>query len=136
MKLTVYYDGQFWVGVVEEVHEGKLRAGRYVFGSEPNDSEILEFIQRQIVDLTNRLSQEINRKTPNERRVNPKRLARRVADELKNKGISSHAEETLKLEYEKRKKEKQTFSRQQREEMKERKREIKRQKAKDKHRGR
>ena len=136
MKLTVYYDGHFWIGVVEEVHEGKLRAGRYVFGSEPNDSEILEFIQKQIVDLTNRLSQEINRKTPNERRVNPKRLARRVADELKNKGISSHAQEALKLEYEKRKKEKQTFSRQQREEMKERKREIKRQKAKDKHRGR
>jgi hypothetical protein len=136
MKLTVYYDGQFWVGVVEEVHEGKLKAGRYVFGSEPNDTEILEFIQKQILDLTNRLSKEVNVKTPTERRVNPKRLARQVANEMKRKGISSHAQEALKLEYEKRKKEKQTFSRQQREEMKERKREIKLQKAKKKHRGR
>jgi hypothetical protein len=136
MKLTVYYDGQFWVGVVEEVHEEKLKAGRYVFGSEPNDTEILEFIQKQILDLTNRLSKEVNVKTPTERRVNPKRLARQVANEMKRKGISSHAQEALKLEYEKRKKEKQTFSRQQREEMKERKREIKLQKAKKKHRGR
>ncbi len=28
MKLTVYYDGQFWVGVIEVVNDGKLRAIR------------------------------------------------------------------------------------------------------------
>lgn len=30
MKLTVYYDGQFWVGVVEVVNNGKLRAFRHL----------------------------------------------------------------------------------------------------------
>lgn len=32
MKLTVYYDGQFWVGVIEVVNDGKLRAIRHLFG--------------------------------------------------------------------------------------------------------
>lgn len=34
MKLTVFFDGQFWIGVVEEVYVGKLKAGKYPFGSE------------------------------------------------------------------------------------------------------
>jgi hypothetical protein len=136
MKLTLYYDGQFWVGVVETNNHGKIKAGRYVFGSEPKDDEVLEFIHTKLLDLTNSLSQEVDTKTPTGRKVNPKRLLRQVAHEMKNKGISSYAQEALKLEYEKRKKEKQTLSRQQKEEMKVRKREIKRQKAKDKHRGR
>ncbi|WP_239618544.1 YjdF family protein [Cohnella mopanensis] len=135
MKLSVYYEGQFWVGVVEEEHEGKLKAGRYVFGAEPNDAEILDFIEKRILDLTSGLSQEIQTKHSDERRVNPKRLARRVAAEMKSNGVSSQAQEALKLEYDKRKKEKKTLSRLQKEEMKERKREIKSQQAKDKHRG-
>lgn len=136
MKLTVFFDGQFWVGVVEEVQAGRLKAVKHVFGPEPKDPEILDFIQTQLLDLTSRMSQEIATKAPHERRVNPKRLARQVANEIKGKGISSHAQEALKLEYEKKKKEKQTLSKQQKEEMQERKREIKRNKAKEKHRGR
>ncbi|MBW5470813.1 DUF2992 family protein [Brevibacillus formosus] len=135
MKLTVYYDGQFWVGVVEENDNGRLKAGRHLFGSEPKDNEILEFIQKNLHEVTNKLSQEVDIKTSCDRRVNPKRLARQVARELSMKGISSYAQEALKLEYEKRKKEKKVYTRQQRDEMKERKRELKLQKAKAKHRG-
>ncbi len=47
MKLTVYHDGQFWVGVVEEVVNGKLKAGRYLFGSEPKDQEPHERYPRE-----------------------------------------------------------------------------------------
>lgn len=104
MKLTVYYDGQFWVGVVEVNDNGKLKAGRYLFGSEPKDSEILEFIHENIDEVTNKLSQEVDIKTSSDRRANPKRLSRLVARELKMKGISSYAQEALKLEHEKRKK--------------------------------
>lgn len=43
MKLTVYYDGQFWIGVIEVVIEGKLRAVRHLFGKEPKDSEVFAF---------------------------------------------------------------------------------------------
>ncbi|MGF9905701.1 YjdF family protein [Brevibacillus porteri] len=135
MKLTVYYDGQFWVGVLEVNDNGKLKAGRFIFGSEPKDNEILEFIQKNIYEVTNKLSQQVDIKISSDRRVNPKRLARQAAHELRMKGISSYAQEALKLENEKRKKEKQVYTRQQRDEMKERKRELRLQKAKAKHRG-
>jgi Protein of unknown function (DUF2992) len=65
----------------------------------------------------------------------PKRLARQVAKEMRVKGISTFAQAAFKLEYEKRKKEKQGYTRQQKEEMKERQREIRIKKAKAKHRG-
>lgn len=51
MKLTIYYDGQFWVGVVEVVDNGKLRAFRHLFGKEPRDSEVLEFVHNQLLNM-------------------------------------------------------------------------------------
>ena len=135
MKLTVYHDGQFWVGIVEVVEAGKVRAGRYVFGVEPKDSEILEFVNRFILKLTDRLSQDVPVTTPARVKVSPKRLARQVSRELRNKGISTYAQDAIKLEYESRKKERQVLSRQYQEEQKGRRREIARLKAKEKHRG-
>ena len=52
MKLTVYYDGQFWVGVIEVVNDGKLRAIRHLFGQEPKDSEIMHFVHNQLYRLS------------------------------------------------------------------------------------
>jgi hypothetical protein len=82
MKLTVYHDGQYWVGVVEVTDNGKLKAGRYVFGSEPKDQEILAFIHRNMDEVTNRLSQAVDMKPSRKRRVNPKRLAGQAAREM------------------------------------------------------
>ena len=39
--LTVYHDGQFWVGLAEHVEGGRYGAARIVFGAEPSDEEIL-----------------------------------------------------------------------------------------------
>ncbi|SFJ35107.1 YjdF family protein [Brevibacillus centrosporus] len=136
MKLTVFFDGQFWVGVVEQYVQGKVKAGKHLFGAEPKDQEILEFVWKQLDQLTEGLSQNVESGYGiSERRINPKRLARQVSREMEQRGVSSYAQEALRLEYEKRKKEKQVDSRQQKEELKERKRELKVQKAKAKHRG-
>lgn len=135
MKLTVYYDGQYWVGVVEEQDKGKLKAARYIFGTEPQDEEILHFIREEMWELVSRLSQEVAVKLSETKKVNPKRLARQAAYELRRKGVSSYAQEALKLEFEKRKLEKRAYSKQQREAMKARVRELKEKKAKEKHRG-
>ncbi|MEK4180200.1 DUF2992 family protein [Aeribacillus sp. FSL K6-1121] len=43
MKLTVFYDGQFWIGVVEQKEGEALKAVRYVFRPEPKDDEVLTF---------------------------------------------------------------------------------------------
>lgn len=42
--LTVYHDGQFWVGLAEHVEGGRCGAARIVFGAEPSDEEILRFV--------------------------------------------------------------------------------------------
>ncbi len=136
MKFTVYFNGQFWVGIVEEIHDGKLRAGRYVFGPEPRDQEVFEFVNRRLLDFINGLSEEVAIENHEVRKINPKRLARQISREIKTKGISTYAQAALQLEYEKRKKEKQILSRNRRKEIKEYKREVKLKKAKEKRHGR
>ena len=42
--LTVYHDGQFWVGLAEHVEDGRHGVARIVFGAEPSDEEILRFV--------------------------------------------------------------------------------------------
>lgn len=45
--LTLFHDGQFWVGVVERVEDGKLSAAHIVFDAEPSDEEVLQFVVRK-----------------------------------------------------------------------------------------
>jgi hypothetical protein len=39
---TLYYD-RFWIGLVEFRDDDGVRAGRHVFGAEPNNAELLAF---------------------------------------------------------------------------------------------
>lgn len=138
MKLTVYFEGQFWVGVVEDNENGKLRAYRHVFGDEPKDGEIWDYVLKHLNSCMDALScpPAANAVSFAPKRVSPKRLARLAAAEMQRRGITTAAQEALKLELEQRKKEHRTLTKEQREADKARKRELARQKAKDKHRGR
>lgn len=44
--LTVFFEGQFWVGIFERVSGDRLSVCRHIFGAEPKDSEVWEFILR------------------------------------------------------------------------------------------
>jgi hypothetical protein len=136
MKLTVFYDGQYWVGVLEEQFQGKLRAAKYIFGGEPKDEEILRFVCQDMMQIVRGLSQEVAVKHSEAKRISPKRLARLAAEEMRNKGVSSYAQEAIRLEFEKRKRERRTLTKQQLLAKLERKRELKIRKANEKHRGR
>ena len=136
MKLTVYHDGQYWVGVLEEQFLGKLRAARYIFGSEPKDEEILQFVCRDMMKIVRGLSQEVAVRRSAALKINPKRLARRAAEETRKRGVSSYAQEAIRLELEKRKRERRSLTKQRLLEKMEHKRELKIRKAKEKHRGR
>ncbi|MCL6425863.1 YjdF family protein [Bacillus subtilis] len=136
MKLTVYYDGQFWVGVVETVNNGKLRAFRHLFGTEPRDSEVLEFVHNQLLNMLAKAEQEgVRLQGRRQKKINPKRLQRQVSKELKNAGVTSKAQEAIKLELEARKQKKKQITKEQREYVKEQRYMLKKQKAKKKHRG-
>jgi hypothetical protein len=41
---TVFFEGPFWVGILESEHEGSLVVARHVFGSEPSNAELLDFM--------------------------------------------------------------------------------------------
>ncbi|GIP21845.1 YjdF family protein [Paenibacillus sp. J22TS3] len=135
MKLTVYYESPYWVGVVQEEDKGRVKAARYIFGSEPADAEVLEFITGQLAALMDSMTAEVKGKGSIPGKVNPKRMQRMAARESRAHGVCTYAEQAIKLQMEERKRTRRIASKAEREELKERKREIARQKAKDKHRG-
>jgi hypothetical protein len=49
MNLTVHFEGQYWVGVVEDGAGPELRACRRVFGAERRDAEVLAFVNRDLL---------------------------------------------------------------------------------------
>ena len=46
--LTVYHDGQFWVGLAEHVEDGRYGVARIVFGAEPSDEGNPAFHYKQM----------------------------------------------------------------------------------------
>lgn len=135
MKLTILFNGQFWEGVVETNRDGCFKAGRHIFGSEPKDSEVLDFVNHLAFKLLERSNSSVEVGTVEEKKLNPKRLAREVSKEMSVRGISTMAQETLQREQDLHKKEKKVVSKAEKEEEKEQKRLIARQKAKERHRG-
>lgn len=139
MKLTVYFEGEFWVGILEEtLPDGKVRACRHIFGAEPRDPEVLQFVMGELTTCWERTGpRQVGgaERTASDRRINPKRLARMAAEEMRRQGPSDRAKEALMQELEHRKKERKVLSREEREAAKERKRELARLKAKEKHKG-
>ncbi|MFK0524024.1 DUF2992 family protein [Paenibacillus illinoisensis] len=76
-----------------------------------------------------------NAKRSKNTRVNPKRLARQASKEIAQRGLTSHAQEAIKLDLESRKLQRKVHDRQQILEENERKYQLRVQKAKKKHRG-
>jgi len=134
MKLTVFYDGQFWVGVLEEVIDEKLKAVRYVFGSEPYDWDVMNFVNQRMLSWISRAGNSIDVKMT-VRPLNPKRLAREAAKEVKRVGVSTFAQEAIKKDREALKIEHKVISKQLRLVLEKSKRDKKVHKNKEKKRG-
>ncbi|MBS6765089.1 MAG: YjdF family protein [Clostridium sp.] len=133
VKLTVFFEEPFWIGVFERISEGKLSACKMTFGAEPKDYEVYAFILKNYDQL--RFSQAVAADVKEAGR-NPKRVQREVHKQVQNTGIGSKSQQALKLQQEQRKTERRTVSREQRETEKQRQFELKQQKRKEKHKGR
>lgn len=90
--LTVYHDGQFWVGLAERVEGGRHGAARIVFGAEPSDEEILQFVVGKWEKLSFFGSKPAEASKPAK---NPKRRAREAAKTLKQPAMSTKAQQAL-----------------------------------------
>lgn len=132
-KLTVFFDEPFWVGVFERFDEGLLETSRVVFGAEPKDYEVYAFILENYYKL--RFSRPIKVDFEPEKRINPKRLQRKVRKETSESGIGTKAQQAIKIEYEARKQEFKKISKEKREEFEQLKFEKKQDKKKEKKKG-
>ena len=46
-RLTVDFEGPFWVGVLEREEAGRLEACKVTFGAEPKDRQVYEWLLRE-----------------------------------------------------------------------------------------
>ena len=90
--LTVYHDGQFWVGLAKHVEDGGYGAARIVFGTEPSDEEILRFVTSEWEKLSFFGDESTETSKPAK---NPKRRAREAAKALKQPAMSTKAQQAL-----------------------------------------
>ena len=95
--LTVYHDGQFWVGLAEHVEGGRYGAARIVFGAEPSDEEILRFVVGKWTKLAFFGDKATETSKPAK---NPKRRAREASKALKRPAVSTKAQQALANQHE------------------------------------
>lgn len=105
IKVTVRTENALWVGIFERTDDNGLRAARVIFGKEPTDPELYEWLMSNYDKLKFSSPQKFQLIV---KRKNPKRLLREVKKELeKAVGTTkkeSFAQETLRLEIEQNKK--------------------------------
>ena len=130
--LTVYHDGQFWVGLAERVEGGRYGAARIVFGAEPSDEEILRFVASEWEKLSFFGDDPTETSEPAR---NPKRRAREAAKALKQPAMGTKAQQTLAAQRETMKRESAQARSQRRAEEAEARFEQRKLKRKQKHRG-
>lgn len=136
IKLTVFFEEAFWMGIFERVHGEKYEISKVVFGSEPKDYEVYEFILKNFYKL--KFSNPISIEDFNEvkeKKINPKRLQREIKKETENRGIGTKAQQAMKLQHETYKIERKKLSKEQKEEEKKRQFNLRQQKKLMKHKG-
>lgn len=133
VALKVFFQDPFWIGILERVSDDRMTVSRIIFGPEPRDYEVLDFLMKNYYSL--RFSPAVAT-VVKECRENPKRVQRRVHRELQETGAGTKSQQALKLQQEQMKAERKTVSRERREAKAQHQFELKQQKKKEKHKGR
>ncbi len=111
IKVTVLLENSFWIGLFERNDNEGYAVARKIFGSEPTDPELYDFVLTHFDEL--KFTEPQNFKLLIKRK-NPKRVQREVRREMKRAKLgmsnTTHAQEVLRLDLEKNKKVKKTIS--------------------------
>jgi hypothetical protein len=97
-NFTVYFEYPFWVGVCEILEDEKLEVAKIVFGAEPKNNEIYEYLLKNWSRLN--FCDPIEADEPIRKKANPKRVQRQINKQLSQLGIRTKAQEALQLQYE------------------------------------
>ena len=95
--LTVYFDGQFWVGLYEREDDTGLFVARHTFGPEPSLPEIAELVKDPLWSQLNFLPAGSGYLRATEAGANPKRRQREAARQVLGSGALTKARAALKL---------------------------------------
>lgn len=96
-NLTILFDGQFWIALVERRDGDRLALARHVFGPEPGAAEIIQWLQTGYGELrfvaadADALGRSVARPK------NPKRAKREAANALRTARAVNKAHEALRL---------------------------------------
>lgn len=136
VKATIFFEKRFWIGTFERTDKEGYAIARHVFGAEPSDPEIHEFVLKSYHELKFGEAKEINIQI---QRMNPKRVQREVHREMakikETTRPSTLAQDYMREELEKKKKEKKSISSAEKQARKDDQFALRQEKRKEKHRG-
>ncbi|PRX23136.1 Protein of unknown function (DUF2992) [Orenia metallireducens] len=134
ITLTVFYEESFWVGVFEQKVDNKYQVAKNLFFSKPKDEEIYNFILEEYEDL--QFSKPIPTTKVKKKKINPKRLQRKISKKMNKTGVGTKAQQALQQQREQNKKKKKQYKKKQKDRMQQRKFRLKQEKKKQKKKGR
>ena len=136
IKATILFEKRFWVGIFERTDKDGYSVARHIFGGEPSDPEIYEFVLAHFIELKFGRAKEIHVQI---HRMNPKRVQREVRREMERMKDTSQpstfAQDYMREELEKKKIEKKKVSSAQKQSRKDDQFALKQQKRKEKQKG-
>lgn len=136
VKTTIFFDKRFWVGAFERTDKEGYAVARHIFGAEPSDPEVHEFVLNHYHELKFGEAKEIIIQI---QRMNPKRVQREVRREMarmkETLQPSTLAQDYMREEIEKKKKEKKSVRSAEKQAHKDEQFFLKQEKRKEKHRG-
>ncbi len=136
IEATVMLENSMWVAIFERKEAAEYAVAREIFGSEPPDAELYQFVLHHFDKLRFTAPTEFILVV---KRKNYKRMQRDVRYEMEKAktGLKSesHAQEVLRLDLEQKKKIRKTVSKAEKEAESDKKFQLKQEKRKQKHRG-
>jgi hypothetical protein len=137
IKATIFFDQRYWVGTFERTDKEGYAIARHIFGGEPTDPEIYEFVLAHYQELKFGEPKEF---TLEIKRMNPKRVQREVRKEMERiketTKPSTFAQDYMREELEKKKLQKKQQSSAEKRARKDEQFAISQQKKKKKQKGR
>lgn len=136
IKATIFFDKCYWVGTFERTDKEGYALARHIFGGEPADPEVYEFVLNNYQELQFGEPKEF---TLEIKRKNPKRVQREVRREMeqikKTTKPSTFAQDYVREEQEKKKLQKKSKNSAEKNARNEEQFALKQQKKKEKQRG-
>ncbi len=122
VKLTVFFEAPFWVGIFERTEGQGLQVAKVTFGQEPKDGEVLACLLEGYhrISYSPAVAMELKPMA-----ANPKRRQRQAAKQMQSTGLGTKSQQALAAQREEMKVQRRQVSREQREAEKQRQFDLK-----------